>query len=452
MNLPPSTHWHRTHGRPTKVAKAASQQYLTDEEEAVLWDFITAKRQESASFRLRHQEITNIALLIRYRRHSVEELCMKDLKSGMKCPKKDWSSAFLTRMGQHPKVVKTPNLARPGAVDMVKLLEHLNPLVQRTKILHENVYYLFMTGGVLLKGSIVRELLKVDDMEEYLKRTPAGKVVTLAECMSLQHEVLSPFIVWPTTAGSYVSPKTSFDHTSTKSKTGRFDKVAFSTWLERVFDPRTCKQAQGRPRFLVLGRLANYCSKRSTDFCQKRKIIMCEARGTLAKRLPPGTATYDESTASAIETLQRNFVERRGLGMDFWQSYEAARLKALETWKGGMADCSTLQKTPVDPNVDAQTSCEMPKDKTSTMSFGANAMKESPVPSSAEKRKMAASEYEFLVSVFQHDLACMVLDEATKHRINTFIDASKAIVSALKPGEDNCAGSCSSGPASQQRN
>jgi hypothetical protein len=447
MDLPPSTHWHRTHGRPTRAAKAASQQYLTEEEEAVLWDFITAKRQETAGFRLRHNEIRNIALLIRHRRHSVEELCMEDFDCDTKRPNKDWSSAFFTRMGHSPKAAKRPKLARTGATDMVKLLEDFNPLIQQTKILRENVYYLFVTGGIFLKSSVVRELLSVDDMEEYLKRTPTGKILTIVECVSLEHEILCPLVVWPATASSYVSPKKEFHHRSTISKTGRFDNVAFSDWLEQTFDPDTYNRACGRPRFLVLGRLANYCSKRIAEFCQKRKIIICEARGTLTKMLPPGIAMYDESTALAVKTLQQEFIKRRDSRMDFWPSYKIARQKALEAWKGGMTDRSTLRAL-VDPKIDVQPSSEMPKDER-LMSSKSNDVEQSLV-SSAEGRKMSAAEFEFLASVFQHDLACTNMDEATKNRVDHFINASKAIVSALQFGGDDCACSHSCTPASRQ--
>jgi hypothetical protein len=428
MNLSSSTHWHRAHGRPTRIAKAVSQQYLTDEEEAVLWDFITAKRVEMASFRLRHDELRDIACLIRHSRHSSARLCKDDLERDARRPNKDWSPSFFIRMGQDPKITKRPNLARSGSADMAKLLKDLDPMVQHTKILHENVYHLLLVGGVFLKNSILRLLMKVDDMEEYLKRTPAGKVLTVVECMSLQREVLCPLIVWPVTADKHVSAKKSVYHRATKSRSGQLDTETFLNWLKQTFEPQTCIQACGRLRFLVVGRLADYCSKRITEFCQERKIVICEARGTLAKRLPSGTATYEESNALAVETLQRAYSENRNHGTDFWRNYQGARNEALEGWKKGMVDCSMIRRS-ADPGVNAQRSNILPEEETS-LTPGANTV-EQRLDRSAESRRMSeAAHFQFVISVFQHDLACMDMDEATRDRINHFVNSAKTFLAA----------------------
>jgi len=430
MNLAPSTRWHRTHGRPTKSAQAVSIQYLTEEEEVLLWDFIIAKRAEVANFRLRHDEINSVAQTIRHRRHSDGDLCIEDQKCSTKKPDKNWSSAFFARRTQHQNVKRRHNLARSGATDMSELLKDLSPMIQQTKILHENVYHLLLVGGVMLKGNILRELMKPGETGQYLKRTPTGKVLTIVECMSLQHEVLSPLVVWPATTGSDNSFTTSLDHCSTNSAAGQFDVATFSDWLEQIFDPQTCIRARGRPRFLILGRLADFFSKRTAEFCQKRKIVVYEARGTTAKKLPPGAATYDEFTASTFKALQRAYTEKTRLGMSFWENYRGARKEAFQIQKEHMAGSSEL-RAQIDPEANAQSSTAMTNDKM-TMTTSANTSEHS-VVSPPEGRPLSVAHYEFLASVVQHDLACIDMDEAVKDRINHMISVSKALLSCGKP-------------------
>jgi hypothetical protein len=156
-------------------------------------------------------------------------------------------------------------------------------------------------------------LMTGDYIAEYMKRTRAGEVLTIVECVSLQHRALSPFIVWPATTAviSRTPARPSFDHVITSSKTGEFDNIAFSDWLERIFDHQTRNQTNGRPRFLIVDRLANYWSERIEKFCQSRKIVMCEAQGSLAKRLPPSTVPHTEACASVVGALQQAYNEKK---------------------------------------------------------------------------------------------------------------------------------------------
>jgi hypothetical protein len=401
----------------------------------VLWYFITVKRTETADFGLRLAEITAIARLIRYRRHSVKDLCNEDLGScNVKPPKKNWSSSFFARKGQPQSLSKRPNLARKGSNDMTKLLKDLNPMIQRTKILHENTFRLLVVGGVLLKDSMLRELMTGDYIAEYMKRTRAGEVLTIVECVSLQHRALSPFIVWPATTAviSRTPARPSFDHGITSSKTGEFDNIAFSDWLERIFDHQTRNQTNGRPRFLIVDRLANYWSERIDKFCQSRKIVMCEAQGSLAKRLPPSTVPHTEACASVVGALQQAYNEKKSLGMDFWESYRDAHDGVFDRREGGTVD-SGLVQMPIDPKIDTQPADAMLKDErvipASASTIGRN------VDSVPESQMMSSARFGFLASRVQHDLACIDMDEAARGRLNDLIRASKTFASVIHGGE-----------------
>jgi hypothetical protein len=76
--------------------------------------------------------------------------------SNVEPPGRNWSTSFFARKGQPQNLSKRSNLARKGSNDMSKLLKDLNPMIQRTKILHESTFHLLVVGGVLLKDSISR--------------------------------------------------------------------------------------------------------------------------------------------------------------------------------------------------------------------------------------------------------------------------------------------------------
>jgi hypothetical protein len=85
---------------------------------------------------------------------------------------------------------------------------------------------------------------------------------------------------------------------------------------------------KGKPRFLIVDRLADYCLESIMKFCQSRNIIICEARGSLAKRLPPSTVPRTEAGASTIRALKQAYNEKRSIGVDFRESYQDAHDRA----------------------------------------------------------------------------------------------------------------------------
>jgi hypothetical protein len=117
--------------------------------------------------------------------------------------------------------------------------------------------------------------------------------------------------------------------------------------------------------------------------------------------------------------------------MDFWRNYQGARNKALERWKEGMVDCSMVRRS-ADPSIDARRSNRLPEEETS-LTPGATTVEQS-LERSAESRTISeAAHFQFVISVFQHDLACMDVDDATRDRINHFVNSAKTFLAAVKP-------------------
>lgn len=435
MDLPRSTRSHRAHGRPTRTTRYASQQYLTQEEEAVLRAFITAEATKAPGFRFKQTELLKVAGLIRYRRHSTKKLCEKDLEScNVPLPTKNWGPSFFARFGEGPKCSKNPNLAKRGPNNMAELMEGLDPKIQRTKILHENIYHLQVVGGVLVEDLKLRRLVTGGDIADYMGRTQAGKVLTVVECISLHERALRPFIVWPATTSviSRTPARPTFDHCITSSRTGEFDTIAFSDWLQRVFDHQTRNQNEGRLRFLIVDRLADYRSDHIINFCQSRKIVICETKGSLARCLPSNTVSITEAWASVIVALREAYNEKESLGMDFWERYGDARREAFGGHEGGTVDPGIAQME-ISLSVNAQ-----PADSSggeTLVPAHASTTVDRSLDSLPERQILSPARFEYLVHRVEHDMACIDMDEAVRNRLNDLISSSKAFASVVHISE-----------------
>ena len=94
-DLPPSTRWHRAHGRPSRRDKAIKQQLLTPPEEKALADYVLRMAQND--YPLPTKLLPSLATVILQRRTSASNgsnLCQKARRPGI-----NWARAFL---GRHP--------------------------------------------------------------------------------------------------------------------------------------------------------------------------------------------------------------------------------------------------------------------------------------------------------------------------------------------------------------
>lgn len=318
---------------------------------------------------------------------------------------------------------------------MVELFKGLDPMIQHTKILHENIYHLLAVGGVLVEDSKLRKLMPGGDIADYMRRTPGGKILAVAECMNLRDRALKPFVVWPATTAviSRTSARPTFDHCITSSRTGEFDTHAFSDWLERVFDHQTRDQAAGRPRFLIVDRRADYCSESITNFCQSRKIVICETKGSLAKRLPSNTIPNIKAHASVIVALREAYNEKESLGMDFWERYGTARGEAFGGHEGGTVN-SGMTQMQINLSVNAQ-SADATMNGEILMPAGASTIIDRSLESVPERHMIPPARFELLIARVKNDMACIDMDEAVRERLNDLLGASKAFASVVHSGE-----------------
>ena len=107
--LPPSTQWHRDHGRQTRQDKAIKQQLLTPHEEQAIVDFVL--RADRNGYPARVKDLRRYAaILLRRRAPQRQGRTPSEVPAHSQTPNKDWPQAFCKR---HPEL----KVARLRALD-----------------------------------------------------------------------------------------------------------------------------------------------------------------------------------------------------------------------------------------------------------------------------------------------------------------------------------------------
>jgi hypothetical protein len=96
--LPPSTQWHRDHGRKSRRERAVEQQLLTPREEQAIVDFVL--RADSNGYPARVKDLRRYAAII-LRKRDVQRGSGSAMHANSRIPGKDWPQAFCKR---HPEI------------------------------------------------------------------------------------------------------------------------------------------------------------------------------------------------------------------------------------------------------------------------------------------------------------------------------------------------------------
>lgn len=88
-----STQWRRAHGKQTRADKAASQQYLSSQEEKALVDYVL--RMADRGYPLLVKFLRSLALVIAHQRSSPSQIPV--VESDIRPPGKNWPQSFYQR-------------------------------------------------------------------------------------------------------------------------------------------------------------------------------------------------------------------------------------------------------------------------------------------------------------------------------------------------------------------
>lgn len=195
--LPPSTRWHRAHGRQSRRDKAIKQQLLTPREEQAIVEFVL--RADRNGYPARVKDLRRYAAILLRKRASPDHGSIAPA-CGL-TPGKDWPQAFCKR---HPEL----KVARLRALDwrrhekniyakVVHWFDIMRAQLEETSILQENVYNMDETG-VLLSVLGSSKYLVSSDMEKTHRGTSSKRtLITAVECISADGRSLPPLIIFP---------------------------------------------------------------------------------------------------------------------------------------------------------------------------------------------------------------------------------------------------------------
>jgi hypothetical protein len=286
--VPPSTLWHRAHGRPSRQEKATGQQYLTPSEEKALVNYVL--RMSDYGYPVPVKYLRSLAFVIARQRSCVFYTPSTD--EVIKSPGKNWPQAFYKR---HPELkskrVKALDWNRHDN-NIYDKITHWFEVIGRELhdpvILQENVYNMDETGVMLSMLKSLKVLVGKDDARSYrgvgVKRT----MVTAIECISGDGRSLLPMIIWPATTHrsnwtTYPTPGWHYAY----SESGYTDSKISLEWLKRVFDPQTKARAHHRPRVLISDGFGTHETLEILEYCFENNIILCRIPSHTSHKLQP---------------------------------------------------------------------------------------------------------------------------------------------------------------------
>lgn len=136
-DIPPSTRWHRAHGRPTRKDKAINQQYLTPQEEKALKDELLRLARNGYPVRVKFLPAFAHMIARQWSSHS-------GINQDVRPPNHNWPQSFKKR---HPDIASRRLMAigwernGPDTYEEVAYwFEIMEAEVKKPNVLPENVY------------------------------------------------------------------------------------------------------------------------------------------------------------------------------------------------------------------------------------------------------------------------------------------------------------------------
>ncbi|KKA24370.1 hypothetical protein T310_1555 [Rasamsonia emersonii CBS 393.64] len=185
--VPQSTLWHRAHARRSRKAKAASQQYLTPQEEKALVDYLLRACKNGYPLPIKYvRPLAHVIARQRCQRSSIGQTLANG--EDVRPPGKNWPQAFHKR---HPEI----KAIRSKALDSNRHDHHIYHKVEdwfkligeqlrNPDILPENVYNMDETGVLLSVLSTLKVLVSSDKPQPHRKAGVKRTLVTAIECIS----------------------------------------------------------------------------------------------------------------------------------------------------------------------------------------------------------------------------------------------------------------------------
>ena len=313
--LPPSTQWHRDHGRQSRKDKAIKQQLLTPHEEQAIVDFVL--RAEGNGYPARVKDLRHYAaVVLRKRAAKRGEESSSEFSEHHFTPGKDWPQAFCKR---HPEL----KVARLRALDWKRHEKNTYPKIvdwfdlmrvqlEEPRLLQENVYNMDETGVLLSVLGSSRYLVSSEMQKTHRGTGSQRTLITAVECISADGRSLPPLIIFPgvqlrSNWVCHEAPEWRF----ACSKKGYMNSVINLEWIQTVFEPLTKERANGRPRVLISDGFDTHESLEVLTFCFEHNIILCRLPSHTSHKLQP----CDVGVFGPLKTAYREQVEqlqRRG--------------------------------------------------------------------------------------------------------------------------------------------
>ena len=300
--VPPSTRWHRAHGRLSMRDRAIKQQLLTPAEEKALAQYVLC--MAANGYPLPAKLLCSLAAVI-LRTCAASSNSPATCKT-VRCPGRNWALAFLRR---HPAL----KARRVKAVDWKR---HDHNIYDKTKdwfdiigkelqaptILQENVYNMDETGTLLSVPKWLRVLVGKDNLRNYRGAGVQRTLVTAIECISADGRSLDPLVIWPaaTHRNTWTTHPTPGWHFAC-SESGYTNSAINLYWIQHVFGPATRSRANGKPRILISDGFAPHESLEVMTFCFENNIILCRLPSHTSHKLQP----CDVGVFSSLKTAYR---------------------------------------------------------------------------------------------------------------------------------------------------
>ena len=315
LPLPPSTQWHRDHGRQTRQDKATKQQLLTPYEEQAIVDFVLLADRNGYPARVKDLR-RYAATLLRRRAPQREGRTSSEVPAHSQTPNKDWPQAFCKR---HPEL----KVARLRALDWrrhekniyaktVNWFDLMRVQLEETGVMQENVYNMDETGVMLSVLGSSKYLVSAEMQKTHRGAGSKRTLITAVECISADGRSLPPLIIFPGVdlRSNWVCHEAP-DWQFACSKKGYMNSAINLEWMQKVFEPSTRERANGRPRILINDGFETHESLDVLTFCFENNIVLCRLPSHTSHKLQP----CDVSVFSPLKTAYREQVEhleRRG--------------------------------------------------------------------------------------------------------------------------------------------
>jgi hypothetical protein len=306
-NIPAATLWRRTQGKPSRKDKAASQQYLTPQEEKALVHYLLRAYENGRPFPTR--ALRSFAQVIARQRPSTFQVPATDHE--VPPPGKNWPQGFYKR---HPELkskrMRALDLRRHDHNIYDKVVQWFTVIGRelRSPAIHaDNVYNMDETGVLLSVLNSMKMLVSRDDLSNGRRAGVQRTLITAIECISASGTSLPPLIIWP--ASTHRSTWTTYptpDWHFAVSKTGYTDTEISLYWIKHLFDPLTRARAEGKPRVLINDGLATHESLELMTYCFEKNIILCRLPSHTSHKLQP----LDVGVFGPLKTAYRDQVER----------------------------------------------------------------------------------------------------------------------------------------------